>query len=195
MVNLQILLLRFFEPVMDVAYSKVCSIDRPLSVALLTSCTYIQIDKVDPEYFRKSKRLDISEETKIRGTKEEADAFFAAPPSSPASVNFITDVFFLACAIQHVGLGKTVATRGDQEKRLSDLEKDLKRVEADDSWRGVNSERTSTLVKLSHGLIFELPSPFLDSSSGSRRGDDQEAKGRHLARARPYSRLRHTAPR
>ena len=36
----------------------------------------LQIDKVDPEYFRTSKRIDIEEETKIRATKEEADNYF-----------------------------------------------------------------------------------------------------------------------
>ncbi len=37
----------------------------------------LQVDKVDPGYFRVCKRINIEEETKIRATKEEADAFFA----------------------------------------------------------------------------------------------------------------------
>ncbi|CDZ97514.1 Ubiquitin fusion degradation protein-2 [Phaffia rhodozyma] len=123
MTNLQVLLLRFFEPVMDVAYSK--------------------LDKVDPDYYRKSSRINISEETKIRATKAEADEYFAADPSTYSSttpVNFISDVFFLACGIQHVGLGKTINSRGDLEKKVGELEKELKRVETDSTWRGTPAE-------------------------------------------------------
>jgi len=57
MTNLQVVLLKLFEPVMDVAFSK--------------------IDKVDPEYFKASKRIDITDETKIKATKEEADEYFS----------------------------------------------------------------------------------------------------------------------
>ncbi len=57
MINIQTILLRLFEPVMDVNYSK--------------------IDKIDVDYFRTSRRLDIQEETKIKATQEEANEYFA----------------------------------------------------------------------------------------------------------------------
>lgn len=57
MTNLQVVLLKLFEPVMDASFSK--------------------IDKVDPEYYRSTKRIVISDETKIKATKEEADEFYA----------------------------------------------------------------------------------------------------------------------
>lgn len=149
MTNLQVILLRFFEPVMDFNFSK--------------------IDKVDADYFRKSTRLSIAEETKIRATKEEADAYFAESPTSATPVNFISDVFFLTCAFQHVGLGKTVNNRNDLEKRLSDLEKEVQRIEADTTWRNVSGVRIpgstsepsdfSTLVcRLRLNLRAKLPS-------------------------------------
>ena len=94
---------------------------------------------MDVDYFRKSTRLSIAEETKIRATKEEADAFFASPPTNSTAVNFISDVFFLTCAFQHVGLGKTVNNRSDLEKRLGELEKEVQRIEADPSWRNVSA--------------------------------------------------------
>jgi ubiquitin conjugation factor E4 B len=56
MTNLQVVLLKLFEPVMDVSFSK--------------------IDKVDTEYYKTSPRINITEETKINATKEEADAYF-----------------------------------------------------------------------------------------------------------------------
>lgn len=58
MINLQAVMLKLFEPVMDARFSK--------------------IDKVDPAYYKSSKRIDISEETKIRGAKEEADEYFGS---------------------------------------------------------------------------------------------------------------------
>jgi ubiquitin conjugation factor E4 B len=56
MTNLQVVLLKLFEPVMDASFSK--------------------IDKVDPQYYKSSKRIDITEETKIKATKEEADEYY-----------------------------------------------------------------------------------------------------------------------
>ena len=55
MSNLQYILLKLFEPVMDVSFSK--------------------IDKVDPDYYRASSRIDISEETRIKAPKEEVDEY------------------------------------------------------------------------------------------------------------------------
>ncbi|WWC89190.1 uncharacterized protein L201_004108 [Kwoniella dendrophila CBS 6074] len=75
---------RLFEPVMDAQFSK--------------------IDKVDISYYKISKRVDITEETKIKGTKEEADEYFG---------------------------------NAMEEKNMSEIEKDLKRTEAQrGSWAG-----------------------------------------------------------
>jgi ubiquitin conjugation factor E4 B len=35
-----------------------------------------KIDKIDPDYFRTSKRFDFSEDTKINATKEQSDAYY-----------------------------------------------------------------------------------------------------------------------
>jgi hypothetical protein len=55
--------------------------------------------------------------------------------------------------MQHVGLGKTVNNRNDLEKKLSDLERELKRVEADDSWRNV-SRPSSVPSSISMLMLF-----------------------------------------
>lgn len=112
-----------------------------------------KLDKVDSNYYHKSSRLSIAEETKIRATKEEADLYFASPPASTSPVNFISDIFYLTCGIQHVGLGKTVNNRGDLEKKLGELEKELKQVETDPSWRGVSV--FLVVVGPSHGQVEE----------------------------------------
>ncbi|WVR06922.1 hypothetical protein IAU60_003958 [Kwoniella sp. DSM 27419] len=110
MCNLQVILLKLFEPVMDAQYSK--------------------IDRVDPEYFKFSKRVDISEETKIKGTKEEADDYFNNSMQVDTKPNFISDLFFLTNAFIHLGGVKTIGTRTRAEKNMSEIEKELKRAEA-----------------------------------------------------------------
>ncbi|KAL1411414.1 Ubiquitin conjugation factor E4 [Vanrija albida] len=110
MTNVQAVLLKLFEPVMDIQFSK--------------------IDKVDPEYYRHSKRIDVTDETKIKATKEEADEFYGAAMDLDTKPNFISDLFFLLNAVHHLGLGKTVATRVKAERNISDMEKELKRLEA-----------------------------------------------------------------
>nr|XP_018262826.1 ubiquitin-conjugation factor E4 B [Kwoniella dejecticola CBS 10117]OBR84984.1 ubiquitin-conjugation factor E4 B [Kwoniella dejecticola CBS 10117] len=117
MTNLSVVLLKLFEPVMDAQFSK--------------------IDKVDPAYYKCSKRIDITEETKIRGTKEEADEYFTSAMQVDAKPNFISDLFFLMNAFIHLGIVKTIGTRERAEKNMSEIEKELKRAEAQrPSWAG-----------------------------------------------------------
>nr|XP_019011039.1 ubiquitin-conjugation factor E4 B [Kwoniella pini CBS 10737]OCF49820.1 ubiquitin-conjugation factor E4 B [Kwoniella pini CBS 10737] len=110
MTNLSVVLLKLFEPVMDAQFSK--------------------IDKVDPAYYKYSKRVDITEETKIKGTKEEADDYFGSVMQVDTKPNFISDLFFLTNAFVHLGIVKTVATRERAEKNMSEIEKELKRAES-----------------------------------------------------------------
>lgn len=122
MVNIQSLLLRFTTPIMDVQFSK--------------------LSKVDPDFFVKSNRISMVDVTRLRATQAEADEYNLARQgeldqsgAAAAGVNFISEVVWLTCALHHVGLGKTIGTRGDLEKKLGDVERDLRQVEADDSWR------------------------------------------------------------
>lgn len=118
MANVFAVVLRFAEPFMDVAFSK--------------------LDKVDPDYFLRSKRIDLGDVTRLRATQAEADEYAAAHPSASVEgppPNFISEVFWLACALMHVGLGKTVGTRNELERKIGDIERDISRLEADDSWK------------------------------------------------------------
>jgi len=103
----------------------------------------------------------IDEETKIRATKEDADVYFATDSMEGAcnlldslntfeivdaklSNNFISDLFFLLNAFQHLGLVKTISTRGRAEKNISEMEKELNRTEASrGDWTGVSLSRRS----------------------------------------------------
>nr|ODN80157.1 ubiquitin-conjugation factor E4 B [Cryptococcus depauperatus CBS 7841] len=118
MINLQMVLLKLFEPVMDARFTK--------------------IDKVDPAYYKMTNRIDISEETKIKGTKEEADKYFGSAMNIDAKPNFISDIFFLSNGFIHLGVVKTISTRIRAEKNIAEIEKELKRTEASSAERAGN---------------------------------------------------------
>ncbi|WWC70131.1 uncharacterized protein I206_104078 [Kwoniella pini CBS 10737] len=101
-----------------------------LTIKLNEKRAGMRIDKVDPAYYKYSKRVDITEETKIKGTKEEADDYFGSVMQVDTKPNFISDLFFLTNAFVHLGIVKTVATRERAEKNMSEIEKELKRAES-----------------------------------------------------------------
>lgn len=63
-----------------------------------------QIDKIDPAYYRRSKRIDIKEETKMNATQQESDEYYSSSMDvDEQAPNFISDVFFLATLAMHLG--------------------------------------------------------------------------------------------
>jgi ubiquitin conjugation factor E4 B len=121
MVNLQAILLRLFEPVLDVTYSK--------------------LDRIDVGYYTRSKRVDVTEETKIKATQTEYNDYRAeveaggSATTSKTSSPFISDLFFLLNAYQHVGMNKTISNRERASKNIHEIRKDLRRLEAErPSW-------------------------------------------------------------
>ncbi|KAG8932849.1 hypothetical protein FRC03_000161 [Tulasnella sp. 419] len=134
MINLQTSLLRFCEPFMDAKYSK--------------------IDKVDPLYFAHSSRLDISEETRVKATADEAKAFEEAESKRGApSPNFISDIFFLTAAFNHYGLIRTISTHHDLEKHIDEIQQHLERIEGDRSFIGtpVQAQAEAAIARVKKG--------------------------------------------
>ncbi|KAI1453518.1 ubiquitin conjugation factor E4 [Annulohypoxylon moriforme] len=82
--------------------------------------TFSKVDKIDVDYLRRSPRVDMNDETKLNADQATADAFYKTRVSG--SSNFISEVFFLALAAHHYGLGAT-------QSKLKDLDKDIKYVE------------------------------------------------------------------
>jgi ubiquitin conjugation factor E4 B len=104
---------------------------------------------VDLDYYRQTKRLDVREETKINASKEEADEYYAAGMEVDGKPNFISDLFFLLNSIHHIGLSKTLGTRKDLDKGVSELEEDLRNFEARrGEWTAVSvhSDSMATLL-------------------------------------------------
>ncbi|KAF9077770.1 ubiquitin elongating factor core-domain-containing protein [Rhodocollybia butyracea] len=117
MVNIQTVLYRFAEPFMDATYTK--------------------LDRIDPLYYANSTRIDITEETRIKATTQEASDW-AKENSSPGGTapNFISEIFYLAIAMSHYGYQKTISTYNDFAKHLDDVQRHLDFLNGDGSWMG-----------------------------------------------------------
>ncbi|WRT66506.1 uncharacterized protein IL334_003465 [Kwoniella shivajii] len=76
--------------------------------------------------------------------------------------NFISDLFFLTNAFVHLGIVKTIGTRGKAEKNMSEIEKSLKRAEAQRaSWEGTQGEAAVKKLKLLDPAMVRLNVSFL----------------------------------
>jgi ubiquitin conjugation factor E4 B len=88
-----------------------------------------KVDKIDPEYLRRSPRVSIEDETKINADQKASDEFYAQPASG--ANNFISEVFFLTVAAHHYGT-EAANTKLEQIRRqLKNLEKQLKEFEGE----------------------------------------------------------------
>ncbi|CAE7116128.1 unnamed protein product [Rhizoctonia solani] len=111
MINLQAVLLRFAEPFLDAKYSK--------------------IDRIDAKYFAMTTRVNLVEETRLKATAEEVNAWEKrVNKSGAAPQNFISDIFFLCAGYNHLGIVRTIATHGEIVKHLSEIDKWLETAEA-----------------------------------------------------------------
>ncbi|ELU38970.1 ubiquitin conjugation factor E4 [Rhizoctonia solani AG-1 IA] len=128
MINLQAALLRFAEPFLDAKYSK--------------------IDRIDAKYFAMTTRINLAEETRLKATAEEVNAWEqrvaqnggeGVSPQSHAVTylyglvtpqNFISDIFFLCAGYNHLGIIRTIATHGEILKHLGEIDKWLETAEA-----------------------------------------------------------------
>ncbi|KAF9194266.1 hypothetical protein BGZ51_000426 [Haplosporangium sp. Z 767] len=82
--NITEVLMQFCDPFLDSNHSK--------------------IDKISQTFFRGKAKIDISKETRICAPKEVVDAY--AGSDSPASINFISDIFFLTLGFHHIGVSR-----------------------------------------------------------------------------------------
>ncbi|KDQ11048.1 hypothetical protein BOTBODRAFT_35587 [Botryobasidium botryosum FD-172 SS1] len=150
MINLQTALLRLANPFMDAKFSK--------------------IDRIDPLYYVRSSRLDISEETRINANAEDVKAFAEKQGAGGPAPNFISDIFFLASAYNHYGLVRTISTHDDLAKHVDEIQRHLETVEQDNSWVGTpmqaQAERVIERIKKQrsdlHSEIFAYQVQLLD---------------------------------
>ncbi|KAI0755049.1 ubiquitin elongating factor core-domain-containing protein [Daedaleopsis nitida] len=114
--NLQIILLHFCEPFMDGQYSK--------------------MDKIDASYYAHSTRIDLKEETRVNATNDEADAWTKENAATTAPPNFISDIYYLTLAANHIGQQKIVNSIEHLAREYDDIRRHIEAIQGDNSWRG-----------------------------------------------------------
>ena len=87
MMNLQSVMLRFAEPFMDAKYSKANLLFFTTECSLTSD---VQIDRIDPQYFAHSSRIDVKEETRIKATSDEASEWVKENESPNGGVIFFS---------------------------------------------------------------------------------------------------------
>ncbi|EXX53635.1 hypothetical protein RhiirA5_349834 [Rhizophagus irregularis] len=102
---------------------------------------YSKIDRIDVNYFRKSRRIDISQETKIKATQQESDAYYSSAVNEAASPNFISEIFFITLAMHHYGPLQCYNKYNNLNRDLAELQKQYDRLKADQpKWAGTPAE-------------------------------------------------------
>ncbi|KAF2431845.1 putative ubiquitin fusion degradation protein UfdB [Tothia fuscella] len=111
MINVTAILDMLCEPFMDASFTKV--------------------DRIEVDYFRRSPRVNIQDETKINADQTTSDEFYATEAAPPTASTFISEVFFLTVAAHHYGT-EAANTKLDQlRKDLKNLEKQIRTFEAE----------------------------------------------------------------
>lgn len=126
MVNVTVVLDHLCEPFMDSTFSKV--------------------DRIDVNYFRRSPRLDIKEETKLNADQAQSDAFYAQKVDGTS--NFISEVFFLTLAAHHYGSEATNAKLKALDRDIKFYEKHIKAMEVE-RFKFLNSPNQLQLFEVS----------------------------------------------
>lgn len=156
MMNVTVVLDFLCEPFMDNAFSKV--------------------GRIDVNYFRRSPRLDIKEETKLNADQSESDEFYATKIDGES--NFITEVFFLTLAAHHYGSEAANSKMKNLEKDIKFYEKNLAMIEAErpklanrpDQLRILEQtlQRHTAVLERAMALRFAIEGVLLDQKMQSR---------------------------
>lgn len=103
MLNVTVVLDGLCEPFMDTTFSK--------------------ISRIEGDYFHRSPRVNITDETKLNGDDKASTAYYENTKITGES-NFISEVFFLSVAAHHYGT-EAIATR------VKSLGKEMKNLQSD----------------------------------------------------------------
>lgn len=108
--NISLILIRLSQPFLDTTMSK--------------------IDRIDFDYFSKSRLIDISEETRVNSTTAEAGEYFQSRKKEDIeeTPNFISDCFFLTLAYLHYGIGGVYLTETKLRTAIKQLEESVDKL-------------------------------------------------------------------
>jgi ubiquitin conjugation factor E4 B len=156
MVNVTVMLDRLCEPFMD--------------------STFAKLDRIDAEYFRRSPRINIDDETKINADQKTSDEFYKTP--AEGKNNFITEVFFLTVAAHHYGTEAAGSRVGQLQREVKHFEKQLAKFEAERPKFIANPtqlaafdshvQRYRASLEKTHAMIFSIQAVLLDELSQGR---------------------------
>jgi len=90
--------------------------------------TFSKVNRIEPDYFKRSPRVNIQDDTKINADQKTADAFYGQ--GAQGSSNFISEVFFLTVAAHHYGTGATISKQTDVGRQQRHTERQLAGFEA-----------------------------------------------------------------
>lgn len=85
--------------------------------------TFSKVSRIDPDYFRRSPRIDIKDETKLNSDQKTSDKFYEE--KLEGTPNFITEVFFLTVAAHHYGSEAANTKLKSLDRDISSLQKQL----------------------------------------------------------------------
>ncbi|KAI3636711.1 hypothetical protein MIR68_004978 [Amoeboaphelidium protococcarum] len=140
MCNIYAILLKLSDPLMDTMYSK--------------------LHLIDPEYLRKSRRIDVSKLTKLssKSPDEEQKWFSSSGEGSNSSVNFVTEIFYLTEAFAHFGLNRSILTYLDILKHLKEAIKALEQLnrEQQSVQSGPRAQMQQMLLKRTQSQVDQL---------------------------------------
>ena len=157
MVNVTTILDRLCEPFMD--------------------STFAKVDRIDVEYFRRSPRVDIQDETKINADQKTSDEFWSQSPAEGPN-NFITEIFFLTVAAHHYGTEATNSKVSQLNRELKHLEKQIAEMEKERPKFTVNPLQLSIFdaqlkryrdkIEQGHCMVRAIQGVLLDELSQQR---------------------------
>lgn len=121
-----------------------------LSLPFLDHPTFGKIDKIDVNYFLKSNLIDISEESRVNSTIEEANNYYsekkaAASPEELAAPNFISDCFNLTLAYLHYGMGGIFNKYERISRQIQQMEPRLATLESGGAIPGVTPAMANSM--------------------------------------------------
>ncbi|KND04737.1 hypothetical protein, variant [Spizellomyces punctatus DAOM BR117] len=114
MYNLLQVALKLSDPIIDAKYSK--------------------LHLIDPDYFNHSKRLDVTEDTRINADKETCERYvkqWHETHPNPEPTNFVSDIFYLTLGLHHYGLMSIIRQYTTLIKQTQELAKHVEKMKAE----------------------------------------------------------------
>ncbi|EGW31418.1 uncharacterized protein SPAPADRAFT_51435 [Spathaspora passalidarum NRRL Y-27907] len=113
-----------------------------LSLPFLNYPLFGKIDKIDVDYFRKNRLLDVDEESRVNSTIEEVEEQYS---HEEQDTNFISDCFNLTLAYLHYGIGGIFIKYDRLKQQIKQVQSRIDQIESGQTPPGLNPMMISFL--------------------------------------------------